>query len=170
MFFQNVGDEFEPITVSKATLQAMEPSAVVICRWPLPLRYQFYRNLLPDLQITLCNSCNKVRTVGFEAFMAVTMKNASFWDVAPCENWCFRGMCCLHLDGIKIALAAVLGQGFSTLKMEATRSSKTSVPTRTTCRHIQEDCILFMPSLYKVNHLECWWKMNDYIAKFFFKF
>jgi hypothetical protein len=31
---------------------------------------------------------------------------------------------------------------FSTLKMEAIRSSKTSVPTRSTRRHIPEDFIL----------------------------
>lgn len=60
MNFENLGDEFEPVVVSQATLQTMEPSAILICRWPPPLRYQFYRNLLPDLQITLCNSCNKV--------------------------------------------------------------------------------------------------------------
>ncbi|XP_069671472.1 intraflagellar transport protein 122 homolog [Periplaneta americana] len=60
MSFENGGDEFEPVVVNHATLQAMEPSSVLICRWPPPLRYQFYRNLLPDLQITLCNSCNKV--------------------------------------------------------------------------------------------------------------
>jgi hypothetical protein len=57
-----VGDEFIPVVVNQATLQAMDPSAVLICRWPRPLRCQFYRNLLPDLQVTLCNSCNKVWT------------------------------------------------------------------------------------------------------------
>jgi hypothetical protein len=34
--------------------------------------------------------------VGFEVFVAVTMKNATFWDVAPCEfiiNQCFRATC-----------------------------------------------------------------------------
>ncbi|PSN54470.1 Intraflagellar transport protein 122 [Blattella germanica] len=59
MSFENSGDEFEPVVVNHATLQAMEPSGVLICRWPKPLRYQYYRNLLPDLQITLCNSCFK---------------------------------------------------------------------------------------------------------------
>jgi intraflagellar transport protein 122 len=60
MNFENTGDKFEPVVVNRATLQAMEPSVVLICRWPPPLRYQFYRNLLPDLQIIICNSCNKV--------------------------------------------------------------------------------------------------------------
>ncbi|KDR19634.1 hypothetical protein L798_06155, partial [Zootermopsis nevadensis] len=57
MSFENVGDEFVPVVVNQATLQAMDPCAVLICRWPHPLRYQFYRNLLPDLQVTLCNCC-----------------------------------------------------------------------------------------------------------------
>jgi hypothetical protein len=37
-----------------------------------------------------------------EVFMAVTMKNAIFWDVAPCgtcKNRRFRRMYCLHLQG-----------------------------------------------------------------------
>jgi hypothetical protein len=43
--------------------------------------------------------------VGFEVFTAMTMKNAVFWDVAPCRscvNRCFGGTCRLHLQGIKI--------------------------------------------------------------------
>jgi hypothetical protein len=48
------------------------------------------------------------------------MQNAVFWDVVPCSS-----------------LA-----DFSTLKMEAIRSSETSVYTRSTRRHIPEDGIL----------------------------
>ena len=74
IFFQNTGDKFEPVVVNRATLQAMEPSGVLICRWPPPLKYQFYRNLLPDLQIIICNSCNKVRIISaFIIFLFVTM-------------------------------------------------------------------------------------------------
>jgi hypothetical protein len=49
------------------------------------------------------------------------MKNAVFWDV------------CSHL----LTLA-----DFSTLKMEAIRSSETSIHTRSTRRHIPEDGVL----------------------------
>jgi hypothetical protein len=41
----------------------------------------------------------------FEVFTAVTMKNAAFWDVAPCRscvNWRFGGMFRLHIQGRKI--------------------------------------------------------------------
>jgi hypothetical protein len=35
--------------------------------------------------------------VGFVDFMAVTMKNAVFWDVVPCGR--FGGTCRSHLQG-----------------------------------------------------------------------
>ncbi|XP_067012221.1 intraflagellar transport protein 122 homolog [Anabrus simplex] len=60
MAFENEGEEFVPVVVNRSTLLTMEPSSVIICRWPPPLRFRFYRNLLPDLQITLCSSCNKI--------------------------------------------------------------------------------------------------------------
>nr|CAD7589738.1 unnamed protein product [Timema genevievae] len=53
-------EEFVPVIVNRLTLQAMDPGSVLVCRQPPPLGYQFYRNLLPDLQITLCPSCNKL--------------------------------------------------------------------------------------------------------------
>jgi hypothetical protein len=43
--------------------------------------------------------------VRFEVFMAVTMKNAVFWNVAPCRscvNRRFGGMYRIHLQGRKI--------------------------------------------------------------------
>jgi hypothetical protein len=46
---------------------------------------------------------NNYLHVGFEVFTAVTMKNAVFWEVAPCgfcKNQCFGGTC-LHLQGRK---------------------------------------------------------------------
>nr|CAD7413784.1 unnamed protein product [Timema poppensis] len=53
-------EEFVPVIVNRPTLQAMDPGSVLVCQQPPPLGYQFYRNLLPDLQITLCPSCNKI--------------------------------------------------------------------------------------------------------------
>ncbi|XP_063240162.1 intraflagellar transport protein 122 homolog isoform X2 [Bacillus rossius redtenbacheri] len=60
MSFETDSEEFVPVVVNRATLEAMEPGSVLICRRPVPLRRQFYRNLLPDLQISLCSSCNKL--------------------------------------------------------------------------------------------------------------
>jgi hypothetical protein len=46
-----------------------------------------------------------VSSIKFEVFTAVTIKNAVFWDVAPCRycvNRSFGGMYRLHLQGTKI--------------------------------------------------------------------
>jgi hypothetical protein len=81
------------------------------------------------------------------------MKNAFFWDVAPCgscKNGRFGRTCRLYLQRriiyrLTLFLARVY---YSTLKMEATRSSETSVFTRPTRRHIQEDGLLRYSAVY----------------------
>jgi hypothetical protein len=64
--------------------------------------------------------------VRFEVFTAVTVKNVVFWGVA------------LHTP----ADAGSPFADFSTLKMEAIRSSETSVNPGSTQRHIPEDEVL----------------------------
>jgi hypothetical protein len=47
-----------------------------------------------------------MNTVRFEVFTAVAIKNAVFWDVAPCRSWVnrlFGGTYRLHLQGKKSA-------------------------------------------------------------------
>jgi hypothetical protein len=71
------------------------------------------------------------------------MKNAVFWDVAPCKssvNRRFGGMYRLHLQGRKIRKRGIGVRGW--LQTAAIRSSKTSVYTRYTRRHIPEDGIV----------------------------
>jgi hypothetical protein len=89
--------------------------------------------------------------INFEVLTAVTMKNAVFWDVAPCRscvNRRFGGTYHLLLQGRKIrslqppAHAGSSLADFSTLKMEAIISSETSFHTRSTRRHIAEESIL----------------------------
>jgi hypothetical protein len=67
--------------------------------------------LLPHHILTLSAVCqaqsNNLKVVGFEIFTAVTMKNAIFWDVAPCgsfKNGRFRVTFPLHLHGRKICV------------------------------------------------------------------
>jgi hypothetical protein len=74
---------------------------------------------------------NKDIFVRFEAFTVVTMKNVVFWDVALCRS-------CVDPPANASASLA----NFATLKMEAIRSSETSINTRPTQRHIPEDDIL----------------------------
>ena len=38
----------------------MQPGEVIVAKWPEPLRNQYFRNLLPDMSITKCESCNKM--------------------------------------------------------------------------------------------------------------
>ncbi|CAL4124428.1 unnamed protein product, partial [Meganyctiphanes norvegica] len=54
------GSEFQPVIVNRAALAALEPHDVIICRWPHPLRYTFYKNIMPDVPITHCEHCNKM--------------------------------------------------------------------------------------------------------------
>lgn len=57
---QGEGDEFQPVVVNKAVLQTMSRSEIYILKWPRPLRYRFFRTLLPDVSITICQSCRKL--------------------------------------------------------------------------------------------------------------
>ncbi|NXJ07321.1 IF122 protein, partial [Odontophorus gujanensis] len=55
--FEQGGSEFVPVIVNRAVLQSMSRRDVLIKRWPRPLRWQYYRSLLPDASITMCPSC-----------------------------------------------------------------------------------------------------------------
>jgi hypothetical protein len=72
---------------------------------------------------------NKLTDVRFEGFTAMTMKNAVFWDVAPCSS-------------LQLPAHAGHRSWIFSLKMEAIRSSETSVKKISTRRHIPENGIL----------------------------
>uniref|UniRef100_A0A8C3LY36 Intraflagellar transport protein 122 homolog n=1 Tax=Chrysolophus pictus TaxID=9089 RepID=A0A8C3LY36_CHRPC len=55
--FEQGSSEFVPVVVNRAVLQSMSRRDVLIKRWPKPLRWQYYRSLLPDASITMCPSC-----------------------------------------------------------------------------------------------------------------
>uniref|UniRef100_A0A8C9NN40 Intraflagellar transport protein 122 homolog n=1 Tax=Serinus canaria TaxID=9135 RepID=A0A8C9NN40_SERCA len=55
--FEQGGSAFVPVVVSRAVLRAMSRRDVLVKRWPRPLRWQYYRSLLPDASITMCPSC-----------------------------------------------------------------------------------------------------------------
>ena len=58
--FQQDGAAFSPVIASRSVLQSLGPGEVIVCKWPLPLRFTYYRNLMPDMAITKCQTCNKV--------------------------------------------------------------------------------------------------------------
>ncbi|ODN03325.1 hypothetical protein Ocin01_03324 [Orchesella cincta] len=41
----------------KAYLRTLEPTETIVCKWPPPLRYKFYRNLIPEMNISQCQAC-----------------------------------------------------------------------------------------------------------------
>lgn len=49
-----------PMTLDRESLRAIDPSTVLIVKWRTPLRTKYYRNLLPDLQISICPECLQV--------------------------------------------------------------------------------------------------------------
>nr|XP_008115197.1 PREDICTED: intraflagellar transport protein 122 homolog isoform X3 [Anolis carolinensis] len=55
--FEQGGSEFVPVVVNRAILRSMSRRDVLVKRWPKPLRWQYFRSLLPDNPITMCPFC-----------------------------------------------------------------------------------------------------------------
>ncbi|XP_066470268.1 intraflagellar transport protein 122 homolog isoform X1 [Tiliqua scincoides] len=55
--FEQGGSEFIPVVVNRAALRSLSRRDVLVKRWPKPLRWQYFRSLLPDASITMCPSC-----------------------------------------------------------------------------------------------------------------
>ena len=51
---------YQPVEVSAEILKKLPRSEVVVLKWGHPLRYQFYRNLMPDIILDTCDSCNRI--------------------------------------------------------------------------------------------------------------
>ncbi|XP_060691773.1 intraflagellar transport protein 122 homolog [Hemiscyllium ocellatum] len=55
--FEQGGSDFVPVVVNREVLQSMSRRDVLIKRWPKPLKWHYYRSLLPDVSITMCPTC-----------------------------------------------------------------------------------------------------------------
>lgn len=53
-------DDYRPVVVDRALLKAMDPSMVYVCKWPFPLRWKWYRIIVPEQPVGRCRYCNKV--------------------------------------------------------------------------------------------------------------
>jgi intraflagellar transport protein 122 len=51
--FEPGATEFVPVQVNRSVLKSLHHSEVVIQKWPPPLRWTFYRNLMPEMTITV---------------------------------------------------------------------------------------------------------------------
>uniref|UniRef100_A0A3B4AJR2 Intraflagellar transport protein 122 homolog n=1 Tax=Periophthalmus magnuspinnatus TaxID=409849 RepID=A0A3B4AJR2_9GOBI len=60
MTFEQGGSEFVPVKVSRSVLRSMSRRDVLIKRWPRPLKWEYFRSLLPDVSITMCPTCFKM--------------------------------------------------------------------------------------------------------------
>ncbi|XP_034446524.1 intraflagellar transport protein 122 homolog isoform X2 [Hippoglossus hippoglossus] len=60
MSFEQGGSNFVPIKVSRSALRSMSRRDVLIKRWPRPLKWEYFRSLLPDVSITMCPTCFKM--------------------------------------------------------------------------------------------------------------
>ncbi|XP_069382574.1 intraflagellar transport protein 122 homolog [Paralichthys olivaceus] len=60
MSFDQGGSNFVPIKVSRSALRSMSRRDVLIKRWPRPLKWEYFRSLLPDVSITMCPTCFKM--------------------------------------------------------------------------------------------------------------
>uniref|UniRef100_A0A1A8F5N9 Intraflagellar transport protein 122 homolog n=1 Tax=Nothobranchius korthausae TaxID=1143690 RepID=A0A1A8F5N9_9TELE len=60
MSFEQGGSTFVPVKVSRSVLGSMSRRDVLIKRWPKPLKWEYFRSLLPDVSITMCPSCFKM--------------------------------------------------------------------------------------------------------------
>lgn len=60
---QQGGSNFVPVKVSRSVLRSMSRRDVLIKRWPRPLKWEYFRSLLPDVSITMCPTCFKVQHV-----------------------------------------------------------------------------------------------------------
>lgn len=46
-----------PLTLNRESLRAIDPRNVILMKWPAPSGTKYFRNLLPELQITVCPNC-----------------------------------------------------------------------------------------------------------------
>ena len=53
--------EYAPVVVNRKVLKQMNVGDVLITKETKPLRRRYFRNLVSDMHITMCTSCDKVR-------------------------------------------------------------------------------------------------------------
>ncbi|KAI0240368.1 intraflagellar transport 122 [Lamellibrachia satsuma] len=53
-------NEFQPVVVNRNVLRSLSRTEVIVCKWPQPLRFQYFKNVMPDVSIRRCPSCKKL--------------------------------------------------------------------------------------------------------------
>lgn len=60
MNFENKENTYQPIKVNKNLLKSMSTTSILVCKWPKPLKFKYYRNVLPGFSVTNCQNCFKM--------------------------------------------------------------------------------------------------------------
>lgn len=79
----NEDKKYQPIVLGRKQLLALEMGSVLVCKWDAPLKYQFFRNILPELHVTLCNSCFKAFHVDDFELQLLQQGHCPFCRVSP---------------------------------------------------------------------------------------
>eukprot|EP01137_Pigoraptor_chileana_P031284 Opistho-2@18911 len=79
------GSEFSAVRVAKSHLLNMHKSEVYVKRWPEPLRYQYFRSVMPDVAIAMCPSCFHFFHADEYEFVVLQRKACPFCR-APASN------------------------------------------------------------------------------------
>lgn len=53
-------DEHLPVRVDRNILAKINKNEVFIQKWQPPLRYKYFKHIMPEVPITMCNSCFRV--------------------------------------------------------------------------------------------------------------
>ena len=57
--FNQPGSPYEPMKVPGRVLKQTKMEDVFVVKWKCPgKRWQFYKNVIPDVRVNICNNCN----------------------------------------------------------------------------------------------------------------
>lgn len=84
----------------------MNRTEVIVCEWPKPLKNQYFKNIIPEISITKCPTCNRVCGV----------------TVCMCEIYCNSCFC----------TCSVISYGW----LRASRAPRRSLPVLSTWKSL----------------------------------
>ena len=62
MSFEQGGGDYQPVVIGRNTLKKLSRTTVFVKQFSPPLRFKYFRNLIPEISITMCKSCQRVST------------------------------------------------------------------------------------------------------------
>lgn len=59
-------EEFVPVVCGRQVLESLHRMEVIIKKWGPPIGNQYFKSVIPDVNLTVCRSCNKVTVLAAE--------------------------------------------------------------------------------------------------------